>query len=116
MVALQVIEYDPTTLAPLGMVVSRDELLGRKVRCNAPCNAPCNALCNAVCGVPGGRDRLRPQVGAVHLQHVMHYVMQYVMYQVAVIDSGLKSEQCDVFEDGAECVDQSSREQARIIL
>ena len=59
-----VIEYDPTTLAPLGMVVSRDELLGRKV---------------------------------------------------AVIDSGLKSEQCDVFEDGAECVDQSSREQARIM-
>ena len=49
MVALQVIEYDPTTLAPLGMVVSRDELLGRKVRCNALCNAPCNALCNAVC-------------------------------------------------------------------
>ena len=35
--------------------------------------------------------------------------------QVAVIDSGLKSEQCDVFEDGAECVDQSSREQALII-
>jgi len=26
-----VIEYDPTTLAPLGMVVSKDELLGRKV-------------------------------------------------------------------------------------
>jgi len=59
-----VIEYDPTTLAPLGMVVSRDELMGRKV---------------------------------------------------AVIDSGLKAEQCDVFDDGAECVDQSSREQALII-
>ena len=59
-----VIEYDPTTLAPLGMVVSKDELLGRKV---------------------------------------------------AVIDSGLKQEQCDVFEDGAECVDQSSREQALIL-
>jgi len=26
-----VIEYDPTTLAPLGMVVSKDELMGRKV-------------------------------------------------------------------------------------
>ena len=26
-----VIEYDPTTLAPLGMVVSKDELLGKKV-------------------------------------------------------------------------------------
>jgi len=26
-----VIEYDPSTLAPLGMVVSKDELLGRKV-------------------------------------------------------------------------------------
>ena len=26
-----VIEYDPTTLAPLGMVVSKDELRGRKV-------------------------------------------------------------------------------------
>jgi len=26
-----VIEYDPTTLAPLGMVVSKDELKGRKV-------------------------------------------------------------------------------------
>ena len=59
-----VIEYDPTTLAPLGMVVSKDELHGRKV---------------------------------------------------AVIDSGLKQEQCDVFEDGAECVDQSSREQALIL-
>jgi hypothetical protein len=59
-----VIEYDPTTLAPLGMVVSKDELLGRKV---------------------------------------------------AVIDSGLKQEQCDVFEDGAECADQSSKEQALIL-
>ena len=105
--APQVIEYDPTTLAPLGMVVSRDELLGRKVRRNAPwyalwyalCNAcdalchACNALCPALCNAPA-----------------------YVMRQVAVIDSGLKSEQCGVFEDGAECVDQSSREQARIIL
>merc|ERR1712084_186770 len=35
--------------------------------------------------------------------------------KVAVIDSGLKSEQCDVFEDGAECVDQSSKEQALIL-
>ena len=26
-----IIEYDPTTLAPLGMVVSRDELINRKV-------------------------------------------------------------------------------------
>ncbi len=26
-----IIEYDPTTLAPLGMVVSRDELLNREV-------------------------------------------------------------------------------------
>jgi hypothetical protein len=26
-----VIEYDPTTLAPLGMVISKDELMGRKV-------------------------------------------------------------------------------------
>jgi len=26
-----IIEYDPTTLAPLGMVVSKDELMGRKV-------------------------------------------------------------------------------------
>jgi len=59
-----VIEYDPTTLAPLGMVVSKDELLGRKV---------------------------------------------------AVIDSGLKTEQCDVFEDGAECVDQATKEQALIL-
>jgi len=59
-----VIEYDPTTLAPLGMVVSKDELMGRKV---------------------------------------------------AVIDSGLDSEQCNVFEDGAECADQSSKEQALIL-
>ena len=35
--------------------------------------------------------------------------------KVAVIDSGLKQEQCDVFEDGAECADQSSREQALIL-
>ena len=35
--------------------------------------------------------------------------------KVAVIDSGLKQEQCDVFEDGAECVDQSSKEQALIL-
>jgi len=59
-----VIEYDPTTLAPLGMVVSKDELLGRKV---------------------------------------------------AVIDSGLEAEQCNVFADGAECAEQSNREQALIL-
>ena len=35
--------------------------------------------------------------------------------KVAVIDSGLKQEQCDVFEDGAECADQSSKEQALIL-
>jgi hypothetical protein len=28
-----IIEYDPSTLAPLGMVVSRDELMNRKVCC-----------------------------------------------------------------------------------
>jgi len=59
-----VIEYDPTTLAPLGMVVSKDELLGRKV---------------------------------------------------AVIDSGLDAESCNVFEDGAECVEQGQKEQALIL-
>merc|ERR1711871_1808549 len=57
-----VIEYDPTTLAPLGMVVSKDELMGRKV---------------------------------------------------AVIDSGL--EPCNVLEDGAECADTGSKEQALIL-
>jgi len=59
-----VIEYDPTTLAPLGMVVSKDELAGRKV---------------------------------------------------AVIDSGLEAEQCNVFEDGAECTEMSGKEQALIL-
>jgi len=60
-----VIEYDPTTLAPLGMVVSKDELCGRKV---------------------------------------------------AVIDSGLDSAACNVFEDGAECAEQGSKEQALILI
>ena len=59
-----IIEYDPTTLAPLGMVVSKDELLGRKV---------------------------------------------------AVIDSGLEAESCNVFADGAECVEVSQKEQALIL-
>jgi len=57
-----VIEYDPTTLAPLGMVVSKDELLGRKV---------------------------------------------------AVIDSGLET--CEVLNDGAECADIGTKEQALIL-
>jgi len=57
-----VIEYDPSTLAPLGMVVSKDELLGRKV---------------------------------------------------AVIDSGLES--CSTLDDGAECAEQGTKEQALIL-
>jgi len=60
-----VIEYDPTTLAPLGMVVSKDELIGKKV---------------------------------------------------AVIDSGLDADACSVFEDGAECVEQGSKEQALLLI
>jgi len=60
-----VIEYDPTTLAPLGMVCSKDDLIGKKV---------------------------------------------------AVIDSGLDAESCNVFADGAECVEQSTREQALVLL
>ena len=59
-----IIEYDPTTLAPLGMVVSKDELMGRKV---------------------------------------------------AVVDSGLDAGECNVFADGAECVEQSVKEQALIL-
>ena len=59
-----IIEYDPTTLAPLGMVCSKDDIAGRKV---------------------------------------------------AVIESGLDADACGVFEDGAECAEQSTREQALIL-
>merc|ERR1719272_1963516 len=35
--------------------------------------------------------------------------------KVAVIDSGLEAEQCNVFEDGAECTQMSSKDQALIL-
>jgi len=60
-----IIEYDPTTLAPLGMVCSKDDMIGKKV---------------------------------------------------VVIDSGLDADNCNVFEDGAECVEQSLREQALMLI
>jgi len=53
-----VIEYDPTTLAPLGMVVSKDELLGRKVAVIDSGLEPCNVLSDgAECADTGSKEQ-----------------------------------------------------------
>ena len=60
-----VIEYDPTTLAPLGMVISKDELMGRKVAVIDAGLEPCNIAEDAAECAQGREGNLPPHPAAL---------------------------------------------------
>jgi hypothetical protein len=59
-----IIEYDATTLAPLGMVVSKDELTGRQVSTARSTSTLSHAhLCLSQRATPHTRSQCRPSAG-----------------------------------------------------